>query len=63
MSTFDTQAYHVDFALHALGWKAFQDLCAQLMKEKFKSTVSAYREAQNGGQDAVFLVATCTPAC
>jgi hypothetical protein len=24
------QAHHVDFALHTLGWKAFQDLCAQV---------------------------------
>lgn len=55
MSTFDTQAYHVDFALHTLGWKAFQDLCAQVMEEELKSTVSVYREAQDGGQDAVFL--------
>lgn len=53
-----TQAhgYHVDFALHTLGWKAFQDLCAQVMEEELKSTVSVYREAQDGGQDAVFLV-------
>jgi energy-coupling factor transporter ATP-binding protein EcfA2 len=49
------QAYHVDFALHSLGWKAFQDLCAQVMEEELKCTVSVYREAQDGGQDAVFL--------
>ena len=56
MPTFETQAYSVDFALHTLGWKAFQDLCAQVMEEELKSTVSVYREAQDGGQDAVFLV-------
>jgi len=50
------QGYHVDFALHTLGWKAFQDLCAQVMEEELKCTVSVYREAQDGGQDAVFLV-------
>lgn len=55
MSTSETQAYHVDFALHTLGWKAFQDLCAQVMEEELKTTVSVYREAQDGGQDAVFL--------
>lgn len=49
------QGYHVDFALHTLGWKAFQDLCAQVMEEELKCTVSVYREAQDGGQDAVFL--------
>ena len=55
MSASETQAYHVDFALHTLGWKAFQDLCAQVMEEELNSTVSVYREAQDGGQDAVFL--------
>ncbi|WP_240160758.1 hypothetical protein [Burkholderia sp. Ax-1719] len=50
------QAYHSDFALHTLGWKAFQDLCAQVMEEELLSTISVYREAQDGGQDAVFLV-------
>lgn len=49
------QGYHVDFALHTLGWKAFQDLCAQVMEEELKCSVSVYREAQDGGQDAVFL--------
>lgn len=51
----EAQGYHVDFALHTLGWKAFQDLCAQVMEEELKCTVSVYREAQDGGQDAVFL--------
>lgn len=55
MSTSETQAYHVDFALHTLGWKAFQDLCAQVMEEELRASVSVYREAQDGGQDAVFL--------
>lgn len=55
MPTFAVQAYHVDFALHTLGWKAFQDLCAQVMEEELKTTVSVYREAQDDGQDAVFL--------
>jgi len=54
-TTAQTQAYHADFALHTLGWKAFQDLCAQVMEEELKTTVSVYREAQDGGQDAVFL--------
>ncbi len=55
MSSSEAQAHHVDFALHTLGWKAFQDLCAQVMEEELKTTVSVYREAQDGGQDAVFL--------
>lgn len=51
----EAQAYNVDFSLHTLGWKAFQDLCAQVMEEELRSTISVYREAQDGGQDAVFL--------
>jgi hypothetical protein len=49
-------AYNVNFALHTLGWKAFQDLCAQICAETLGRTVSIYREAQDGGQDAVFLL-------
>ncbi len=44
-----------DLALHTLGWKAFQDLCAQTCEEILKLPVEIYREAQDGGQDAVFL--------
>lgn len=54
-STSEVQAYHNDFSLHTLGWKAFQDLCAQVMEEELNTIVSVYREAQDGGQDAVFL--------
>lgn len=49
------QGQAIDLALHTLGWKAFQDLCAQVCAEVFDTTVSIYREAQDGGQDAVFL--------
>lgn len=44
-----------DLALHTLGWKSFQDLCAQICEEILGISVSIYREAQDGGQDAVFL--------
>lgn len=50
------QGPNVALALHTLGWKAFQDLCAQVCAEALGTTVSIYREAQDGGQDAVFLV-------
>lgn len=46
----------VDLALHTLGWKAFQDLCAQVCEEILSIPVSIYREAQDGGQDAVFII-------
>ena len=44
-----------DLALHTIGWKAFQDLCAQVCEEVLRRPVQVYREAQDGGQDAVFL--------
>ena len=34
-----------DLALHTIGWKAFQDLCAQICEEEFKTPVEIYREA------------------
>ena len=49
------QGQLVDLALHTLGWKAFQDLCAQVCEEVLQRSVAIYREAQDGGQDAVFL--------
>ncbi|MGY3229384.1 energy-coupling factor transporter ATP-binding protein EcfA2 [Luteibacter sp. HA06] len=54
------QAYHVDFSLNTLGWKAFQDLCAQVCEEEYSCTVSVYREAQDGGQDACFFLSAGT---
>lgn len=54
-STPRVQGQTVDLAIHTLGWKAFQDLCAQVCAEVWKKTVSIYREAQDGGQDAVFV--------
>jgi len=50
-----SQGQLVDLALHTLGWKAFQDLCAQVCEEVLQKPVSIYREAQDGGQDAVFI--------
>lgn len=50
------QGPYADLALHTMGWKAFQDLCAQVCAEALNTTVSIYREAQDGGQDAVFFV-------
>jgi len=47
------QGANVDLAIHTLGWKAFQDLCAQVCAETLGTIVSIYREAQDGGQDAV----------
>lgn len=45
-----------DLALHTIGWRAFQDLCSQVCEVSLGCSVEIYREAQDGGQDAVFLI-------
>jgi hypothetical protein len=45
-----------DLALHTIGWRAFQDLCSQVCEVVLHRPVEIFREAQDGGQDAVFLV-------
>lgn len=45
-----------DLALHTIGWRAFQDLCSQVCEVMLKRPVEIFREAQDGGQDAVFLI-------
>jgi hypothetical protein len=49
------QGAWADLALHTLGWKAFQDLCAHVCEDVLGIPVEIYREAQDGGQDAVFV--------
>lgn len=48
------QASQTSLALHTLGWKAFQDLCAQVCEVVLGRSIGIYREAQDGGQDATF---------
>lgn len=45
-----------DLALHTIGWRAFQDLCSQVCEVALSRPVEIFREAQDGGQDAVFLI-------
>ncbi|WP_413729453.1 hypothetical protein [Sodalis sp. RH22] len=45
-----------DLALHTIGWRAFQDLCSQVCEVILGRPVEIFREAQDGGQDAVFLI-------
>lgn len=52
------QGPNLDLALHTIGWKAFQDLSAQVVEASIGCPVSVYREAQDGGQDATFLIKT-----
>ncbi|EMO7187724.1 hypothetical protein JHE03_11680 [Pluralibacter gergoviae] len=45
-----------DLALHTIGWRAFQDLCSQVCEVVLGRPVEIFREANDGGQDAVFLI-------
>jgi hypothetical protein len=47
-----------DLALHTIGWRAFQDLCSQVCEVVLGRPVEIFREAQDGGQDAVFLTSS-----
>src|SRR5690606_9500638 len=49
-----------DLALHTIGWRAFQDLCSQVCEVVLGRPVEIFREAQDGGQDAVFLIPSAT---
>lgn len=47
------QGPYRDLALHTIGWKAFQDLCAHVMEDVLRTPVEVFREAHDDGQDAV----------
>ncbi|MDQ2188212.1 hypothetical protein RBI13_23795 [Alcaligenaceae bacterium A4P071] len=51
-----------DLALHTIGWRAFQDLCSQVCEVVLGRPVEIFREANDGGQDAVFLIPSEPPA-
>lgn len=45
-----------DLALHTIGWKSFQDLCSEVCQDYLERPVEIFNEANDGGQDAVFLL-------
>lgn len=45
-----------DLALHTIGWKNFQDLCSEVCEDYLRRPVEIFSEANDGGQDAVFLL-------
>jgi hypothetical protein len=44
----------VDFALHSLGWKAFQDLCGTVLREVLGQTIQHFLDTNDGGRDGAF---------
>ena len=43
------------FELHALGWKAFEDLCATVCRVVFGQLIERFLPSNDGGRDAAFL--------
>ncbi|MET7714838.1 hypothetical protein [Streptomyces sp. NPDC005407] len=43
-----------DFALHTLGWRAFQDLCAAVLREVWGQSVQTFADSNDGGRDGAF---------
>jgi hypothetical protein len=42
------------YELHTLGWRAFQDLCATVLREIWGQTVQSFADTQDGGRDGAF---------
>jgi hypothetical protein len=52
----DTQASHVKYSLHSLGWKAFQDLCITIATEIWRCPVQSFFDSNDGGRDGAFII-------
>lgn len=48
------QANEVNYELHSLGWKAFQNLCSTIVSEIWGQTVQTFFDSQDGGRDGAF---------
>jgi hypothetical protein len=44
----------VAYALHSLGWKAFQDLCTTVTREIWGQTIQVFFDSNDGGRDGAF---------
>lgn len=42
------------YELHSLGWRAFQDLCATVLREVWGQTVQSFADTRDGGRDGAF---------
>lgn len=48
------QAAEVNYELHSLGWKAFQQLCVSVTSEVWGQTVQGFFDSRDGGRDGAF---------
>jgi len=44
----------VNYNLHSLGWKAFQDLCLSVARDLWGQTVQGFCDTNDGGRDGAF---------
>src|SRR5262245_48550087 len=42
------------FELHSLGWRAFQDLCAAVLRTVWGQSAQAFADSNDGGRDGAF---------
>jgi hypothetical protein len=42
------------FELHSLGWRAFQDLCAAILREVWGQSVQSFADTNDAGRDGAF---------
>jgi hypothetical protein len=43
-----------EYELHTLGWHAFQDLCATVLREVWGQSVQSFADSNDGGRDGAF---------
>lgn len=48
------QAREVNYELHSLGWKAFQNLCLTIMGEILGQNIQTFSDSHDGGRDGAF---------
>jgi len=49
-----TQGTNVDYQLHSLGWKAFQDLCNTIASHIWDKEVQSFSDSNDAGRDGAF---------
>lgn len=50
------------FELHTLGWRAFQDLCAAVLRQVWGQSVQAFADSNDAGRDGAFYGVWHDPA-
>lgn len=54
MNEAQTQGNQVDYQLHTIGWKSFQDLCLTIIGEIRGQNIQVFNPTHDGGRDGAF---------